>query len=612
MRLTGQVRRGPARAVCAVVAVALSVASLLAAAGSGASLATVPFLQQGAKLTGGGAVGGSRFGASVSVSGDGKIALVGGPDDDGRKGAVWIFTRSGSTWEQLGVKLTGDGETGAGRFGSSVALSPDGNTALIGGDSDDGGKGAVWVFTRAGSAWSQQGGKLTGAGAAGKAQLGISVAVSADGNTALAGGYLDNNLKGAAWVFTRSGATWSQQGNKLTGAGGVGVGQLGIDVALSADGNTALAGGSVDDAGKGAAWVFTRSGSTWAQQGGKLTGGGAVGAGVFGSSVALSAAGDTALVGGFFDGGKGAAWAFTRSGAAWSQQGGKLTAVDEIGSGRFGNSVGLSADGKSAFVGGTTDDGGQGAAWSFARSGSTWSQQGDKLTGSGVTGTAEFGHDVALSADGRIALAGGQLDASGKGAAWVFSNAAPAVSALTPASGPAAGGTLVKITGTNLAGATAVKFGSTPATLTKVISDTELSAVAPLGAVGTVDVTVTRPTGTSAANAAARFTYTSHTAKPATTAQLNARIVFATVTGHGKDRILRVRIRISVRAIATLRLLAHGVPQLTKAFQVKGGANELKAAIPSRATKGTRQVKVTLVDGKGNRRSYTAGVPVPG
>jgi hypothetical protein len=115
-----------------------------------------------------------------------------------------------------------------------VALSSEGNTALIGGDLDDSGVGAVWVFTRSGSTWTQQGGKLTGSGEIGKGLFGYSVALSSDGDTALIGGIGDNGGAGAAWVFTRSGSTWTQQGEKLTGSGrDQAKGDFGFSVALS-------------------------------------------------------------------------------------------------------------------------------------------------------------------------------------------------------------------------------------------------------------------------------------------------------------------------------------------------------------------------------------------
>jgi FG-GAP repeat len=376
--------------------------------------------QQGGKLTGTGEIGNAWFGFTVALSEHGDTALIGGPEDNDHTGAAWVFTRSGSTWTQQGGKLTGAGEIGEGRFGTSVALSADGNTALIGAGLDDDWIGAAWVFTRSGSTWTQQGGKLTGTGEVGEGRFGASVALSADGNTALIGGPGDDSATGAAWVFTRSGSTWSQQGEKLTGTGGTGEGMFGSDVALSADGNTALIGGPEDGSATGAAWGFTRSSGAWSQQGPKFTGGEADNT-EFGVLVALSADGNTALVGGWKDNGtKGAAWVFTRSGGVWSQQGPKLTGTGEIGEGGFGTSVALSADGNTALIGAPGDNNEKGAAWVFTRSGSTWSQQGGKLTPTGEVGSPWFGYTVALSGDGKTALIGGWLDDNWKGAAWVF------------------------------------------------------------------------------------------------------------------------------------------------------------------------------------------------
>lgn len=90
--------------------------------------------------------------------------------------------------------------------------------------------------------FSQQGPKLVGTDAAGTANQGLSVALSADGNTAIVGGGHDNGGIGAAWVYTRSGRVWIQQGSKLVGTGAVGNADQGISVALSADGNTAIVG----------------------------------------------------------------------------------------------------------------------------------------------------------------------------------------------------------------------------------------------------------------------------------------------------------------------------------------------------------------------------------
>jgi hypothetical protein len=376
-----------------------------------------PFVQQGKKLTGGGGSGFSGFGHSVALSADGNTALIGGAGDNAAVGAAWVFTRSGETWTQQGPKLTGGGESGQGQFGSGVALSADGNTALIGGQGDERSAGAAWVFTRSGETWTQQGEKLTGAGEIGAASFGHGVALSSDGNTALIGGINDNGAAGAAWVFTRSLETWTQQA-KLTGAGTT---FFGWSVALSSDGNTALVGSPGDSELVGAAFVFTRSGLIWTQQGEKLTGGGAVGAPRFGISVALSSDGNTALIGGTGDHSfAGAAWVFTRSLETWTQQGGKLTGGGESGEGAFGSSVALSAEGNTALIGGSGDNKGVGAAWAFTRSGETWTQQGSKLTGAGESGEGEFGSAAALSAEGSTALIGGPQDNGVVGAAWVF------------------------------------------------------------------------------------------------------------------------------------------------------------------------------------------------
>ena len=466
-----------------------------------------PFIQQGEKLTGGGASGRAAFGESVAVSADGNTALVGGPENEGGVGAAWVFTRTRGTWSQQGEKLTGGGESGEAHFGRSVALSADGNTALVGGPADRG-AGAAWVFTRTGGAWTQQGKKLVGdcesdctgsegTGENGGGNLGSSVALSADGNTALVAAVADDQVVGAvwvfirsegawtqqgeklvgnctshcggnegtgeryagefgrqvalsadgstaligssenmAWVFTRSGATWNQQGPALTGGSETGGREFGWSVALSANGNTALIGGPKADNDAGAAWVFTRSVGTWTQQGEKLTGGGETGSGEFGLSVALSYEGNIALIGAPGDGGgTGAVWVFAFANGTWSQQGQKIVGdctsgcsgsagTGERGAGRFGSSVALSSEGNTALLGARADYAETGAAWIFTSSESTWSQQGEKLTGAGESGGANFGHSVALSADGNTALVGGWGDDGENGAAWVFTRSA--------------------------------------------------------------------------------------------------------------------------------------------------------------------------------------------
>jgi hypothetical protein len=287
---------------------------------------------------------------------------------DNKLGAAWVFTRSGETWTQQGEKLTGGNEEGAAELGRSVAISDDGATVFAGGPRDAKSLGAAWAFVREGATWAQQGAKLLGGHEAGHGQFGGSVALSGDGETALIGAGADHSLAntGAAWVFSREGSTWAQQGEKLTGAGETVGGEFASSVTLSGDGETALIGGVANDGGTGAAWAFTHEGSTWLQQGEKLTSGEASPA-AFGSSVALSANGTKALVGARGDALEtGAAWSFSSEGAAWVRQGAKLTGGDEMGAAAFGSSVALSDGAHMALVGGPHDGLGAGAVWAFA------------------------------------------------------------------------------------------------------------------------------------------------------------------------------------------------------------------------------------------------------
>jgi hypothetical protein len=214
------------------------------------------FVQQGSKLVGTGAVGTAWQGWAVSLSADGNTAIVGGYNDDSLAGAAWVYIRSGGVWSQQGGKLVGSGAAGAANQGVSVSLSADGNTAIVGGSEDSSSQGAAWVYTRSGGVWTQQGGKLVGTGVGGYARQAWSVSLSADGNTAIVGGYNDNSNTGAAWVYRRIGGVWTQDGSKLVGTGAVGNALQGQSVSISADGTTAIVGGSYDDGLAGAAWVY--------------------------------------------------------------------------------------------------------------------------------------------------------------------------------------------------------------------------------------------------------------------------------------------------------------------------------------------------------------------
>jgi hypothetical protein len=400
---------------------------ILACALAGAAHAQ--FVQQGGKLV---AAGGGSQGWSVALSADGNTAIVGAPYDNNSAGAARVYTRSAGVWTQQGSSLIGNDAVGSAQQGISVALSADGNTAILGGPQDNGGAGAAWVFTRSGGVWTQQGSKLSANDGGGL--QGCSVALSADGNTAIVGapgGFSCAHFTcfgpGAAWVFARSAGIWTQQSAPLAGTGAIGYAGQGFSVALSGDGNTAIVGGPYDNFSTtggipaGAAWVFARSEGVWTEQG-KLVGTGAFGGAHQGWSVSLSVDGGTALVGGPDDGDElGAAWVFTRLGGVWTQQG-KLPWTG--GGSLEGQSVALSGDGNTAFLGGYYYHLG-GAAWVYTRSGGVWAQQGSGLVGIGAVDTGDspyLGDSVALSADGGTAILGGPWDNEVVGAAWVFTS----------------------------------------------------------------------------------------------------------------------------------------------------------------------------------------------
>ena len=300
---------------------------------------------QQAQLTAADGSSNDYFGTVVAVSGD--TALVGVPyeDDYSGTGAAYVFVRSGAGWTQQ-AKLTASDAADFDWFGSSVALS--GDTALVCAlrDDVDGNydQGSAYVFVRSGASWTQQAHLI----AAGNGYLGSSAALS--GNTALVGG------GGFAYVFTRSGASWSQQA-KLAASDGT---AMGSSAALSGD--TALLGApgwntsSDVNSAQGTAYVFVRSGDSWSQQA-QLTAADGAHGDYFGYSVALS--GDTALVGPEMDSvpygpHQGSAYVFVRSGTNWSQQA-QLTASDGGPYAQFGYSVAVSGD--TALVGAPWDGG---------------------------------------------------------------------------------------------------------------------------------------------------------------------------------------------------------------------------------------------------------------
>jgi hypothetical protein len=369
-----------------------------------------------------------QFGYSVALSADGNTLAVGAkgeasnatgingnPADNSatNSGAVYVFTRSAGTWSQQAyVKASNTGVSD--NFGTSIALSADGNTLAVGApqessnatgingnqaDNSASQSGAVYVFTRSAGTWSQQAYvKASNTGAVDG--FGWSVALAADGNTlavgaryeasnaiGIGGNQADNSASqsGAVYVFTRSAGTWSQQAYVKASNSAAG-NDFGWSVALSADGNTLAVGAICESSNatgingneadhsatcSGAVYVFTRSAGTWSQQAYvKASNTGTQSS--FGNTVALTSDGNTLAVGannesinstgingnqaGSFAVTSGAMYVFTRSAGTWSQQA-YVKASNTGQFDNFGGSVALSADGNILAVGAQGEDG---------------------------------------------------------------------------------------------------------------------------------------------------------------------------------------------------------------------------------------------------------------
>lgn len=403
-------------------------------------------------------------------------------------GAVYVFVRSGGSWIQQAY-LKPQQTTALDFFGTSVAVS--GNTIVVGATGEDSGTmgapdesasdaGAAYVFVRNGSAWSQQA-YLKASNIGAGDYFGASAAV--DGDTAVVGAYLEDSSTtgvdstpnnsatgaGAAYVFVRTGVTWSEQAYlkaSNTGAGdnfGCSVSVAGDTVVVGADSEDSSApgvGGNQSDntaTDAGAAYVFARSGGTWSQQA-YLKASQVTGGDYFGGAVAVD--GEFIVVGAPYEDSStsgvnsiadeaepesGAAYVFVSAGGTWTQEA-YLKAGNPGAGDAFGESVAM--DGSMVVVGApyeasstsginsTPDDNAiaAGAAYVFVRSATSWLQQA-YLKASNSGAGDEFGTAVAVSA-GMVAV-GASGERSGTtgvnsspneafpdaGAAYIFSSA---------------------------------------------------------------------------------------------------------------------------------------------------------------------------------------------
>jgi len=400
-----------------------------------------PGIQQQAYLKASNSGIDDSFGMSVAMSGD--TLVVGAINEDGLNGAAYVFVRTAGVWSQQAYLNASNAQHGD-HFGISVAIS--GNTVVVGAyheDSDatgvDGdesnddalGSGAAYVFTRTGSDWSQQA-YLKASNTQAGDSFGESVSIS--GDTVVVAAMEKDDQAGAAYVFTRTDTSWSQQAYlkaSNTQAGD----KFGKSVALSDDtlvvgayfedsSATVINGDETDDlaTSAGAAYVFIRTETTWSQQA-YLKASNAEAGNRFGWSAAIS--GESVVIGATNKGADfaGAAYVFNRSGTSWSEQA-YLQASNAGYADFLGTSVSISGDTLvvSAYSedsnstgidkDGTNNDAkDSGSAYIFTRTGTDWSQFA-YLKASNTEESDRFGWSATISGDTAVI-----------GAIWEDSNA---------------------------------------------------------------------------------------------------------------------------------------------------------------------------------------------
>ncbi|MGE0127290.1 MAG: putative Ig domain-containing protein [Blastocatellales bacterium] len=377
--------------------------------------------------------GEEQFGRAVALDGD-TLAVGANEYDPGPnqgQGAVYVFTRGGAAqpvWTLQQKLFANDGVVGN-AFGRALALDAD--TLAIGAPGDgvvNTGPGAAYIFVRNGAVWTQQKKLLAGGGANGD---GFGKAIALDGDTVAVGAPGDdinaNQDQGSAHVFTRSGADWTLQGS-LNSFGGAAFEGFGAAIALEGD-NLVVGIPYFDFAAKqdqGKLEVFERSGTNWAFRMTLSADDGAAGD-QLGAAVALN--GDTVVAGAPLDKiganvNQGSVYVFLRGEILWAQEK-KLTAPDGAPGDYFGEAVALSGD--TVVIGAEEDTVGarahQGSAYVFTRGGAVWTFQ-HQLTASDGASNDGFGKAVAL--DGDTIVAGAWHDTIGavvdQGSAYVFVN----------------------------------------------------------------------------------------------------------------------------------------------------------------------------------------------
>lgn len=383
--------------------------------GAAAPSGSTPLAQQ-QELVASNAASNDFFGFSVALSNDGHIALVGAVGKNSNKGAAYIFIKHADTWTEQQELTALDGES-EDEFGISVALDGCGLLALIGAPGKNSGKGAAFIFVQHGTTYRQQQ-ELTAAGGAANDVFGTSVALSTDEHTALIGAPGKHASTGAAYIFTDGPKNWTEQ-QELKASDGENADSFGYAVALNSDGEIALIGAPGKDSSTGAAYIFDHGHNTWTEQQ-ELKASDAVIDDGFGDAVALNYQGRIALIGApFKNADEGAAYIFSETLNTYLQQQ-ELRASDATPYGDyFGHAVALDAWGHIALIGAPARNTETGAAYIFTENGNSYTQQ-QELTASDGAMFDQFGYSVALNYYGQIALIGAPY--TNTGAAYMFEN----------------------------------------------------------------------------------------------------------------------------------------------------------------------------------------------
>lgn len=381
------------------------------------------------KLVASDATAGDYFGFAVSVSADGRTALIGARQDDdagSSSGAAYRYDLTQDPPAEM--KLVASDAASFDFFGYSVSMSADGSTALVGayGDDDPGNaSGAVYVYDLTQNPPTET--KLKASDAAAGDLFGYPVSVSGDGRMVLVGARQDDDAgrsSGSAYVYDLT--QDPPEETKLTASDAASSDFFGTAVSISGDGNTALVGASHDDddgSGSGAVYVYDLTQSPPAEM--KLTASDATNGENFGRSVSMNGDGTTALVGahwGSADGSRlGSAYVYDLTQDPPAET--KLTASDATVDDFFGHSVSVSGDGSTALVGASLDGAGSGSGGAYVYDLTQNPPAETKLTASDAATGDNFGESVSLSGDGSTALVGAYLDddaGSGSGSAYVY------------------------------------------------------------------------------------------------------------------------------------------------------------------------------------------------